>query len=304
MKKSILLTGARGALGLELLELQTAETHFIPTSKESADTLFVDVTQPDSISNALKTHQPDAIIHLAAMVPIPQVEQQTDIAFQININGLQNLLTAVEKIKPDTKVIVASSSEVYGSNSEKRKFTESDPFNPNNLYAFTKVCQEHLSQLYKKRNLDIKIARVFNYSSKYKKPIYSLESFANQVATMIKEGKVNQIKVGNLLPERDFLQGYDVATALLKIALINTDEVVFNIARGEYRSMQNYLDLIIKEFGYPIEVIRDESKFRMIDSMFVCGDNTKLKGLGWKPKYSAEEMIGALVSHYKQLMNL
>ena len=300
----MLATGAEGALGLELQKILPPGKTLIATSANAAGDRHLDITDFGEIQIRLREHNPDIVFHLAAIVPIPQIEKDPDRAFLVNVLGLNNLLRAVEAFNPKCKVIVLSSSEVYGNGMSGRKFRESDHFDPNNFYAFTKVSQEQLALLYIKRGLNIRIARIFNYSSIYKKPIYSLESFASQIFSIIQHGKDRKISVGNLEPERDFLQGEDVATALYHIAAAENDQSTYNVCRGETTSMFALLQRIIGAFGTEIEIIVDPSKFRRIDNMYVCGDNSRLRALGWAPRISVDEMINRLVEHHKKAISI
>lgn len=303
--KTILITGASGAIGSELLDhLKSSDYDVIPTSIDSATDFYLDISQQQMLSNLLRERQPDLIIHLAAIVPIVTVEENQDKAIAINITGLNNLLNAIKLSKAQAKVVVASSSEVYGNGKYGKKFKETDPFSPNNFYAFTKVAQEELSKLYLKSGLNIKIARIFNYSSIYKKPIYSLESFANQIAEIIKNGGEKKIVVGDLKPERDFLNGQDVASALMTIAEHQSQETIFNVCRGSAVSMESLLKSMVKEFGSQVEIQSDPAKFRPIDNYYVCGDNSRLLRLGWAPIIDVENMIKILVNHCKNSYGL
>jgi nucleoside-diphosphate-sugar epimerase len=256
------------------------------------------------VQRVLTDFQPDLIFHLAALVPIPLVEKDHEKAFRVNVLGFDNLLSAVETLNKPVQIILTSSSEVYGNGNKGIPFVERDPFFPNNFYAYSKVAQEHLAFLYQKRGLKIKIARIFNYSSIYKAPIYSLESFADQIAKCILEKKERKIKVGNLMPERDFLQGKDVAKALLAIAFQHDTEFLFNVSRGSVVSMQTLLEIMIEKYSVDIEIIKDTEKYRKIDNLFVCGNNTLLKNLGWKPEISIHQMIKILVDHNKSKYNI
>jgi GDP-4-dehydro-6-deoxy-D-mannose reductase len=297
--KIILATGSDGAIGAELQRIAPTDIKFIGTSTQGKGELHLDVTDMHEVQSRLAYHKPDVIFHLAAIVPIPQVEKDPDRAFNVNVLGLNNVLRVVHANHPKCKVVVLSSSEVYGNGMQGRKFIETDRFDPSNFYAFTKVAQEQLAMLYVKHGLNIQIARIFNYSSVYKKPIYSLESFASQIASLVREGKERSISVGNLQPQRDFLQGEDVATALFHMANADTKDIAFNVCRGDVTSMYELLQKIIRGFGTEIDIVIDQSKFRLIDNMYVCGDNTKLRSLGWAPQVSIDEMINRLVKHYK-----
>ena len=303
--KNILLTGSDGALGKELIKvLSKRKIKFINTSKSPDNMYFLDILDYERIKYFLDTYKPDIIIHLAAIVPIPIVEKNQNFAFNVNVIGLNNVFKAVEESKIKSKIIVVSSSEVYGNGKLNRKFTESDSFSPNNFYAFTKVAQEELSQIYLKRGLQIVIARIFNYSSIFKKPIYSLESFANQIAKIIHTNSERILEVGNLIPKRDFLQGQDVALALIRIIERSEENNVFNISRGQANSMENLLQKMIKLFKIDLDITVNSKLLRNVENIYVCGDNTKLTSLGWEPSFTEDEMISVLVEYYKNIYRI
>jgi nucleoside-diphosphate-sugar epimerase len=229
--KRVLLTGASGALGMELQQIFAGTTsQLLSTARDRTGAEHLDVLDGEQVRRCFAEFKPDVVIHLAAIVPIPQIEKDHGRAFMVNVVGLDNVLKEFESLGRQGRVVVVSSSEVYGNGTAGRKFVESDRFSPNNFYAYTKVAQEELAGLYVKRGVDIKIARVFNYSSTYKKPVYSLESFANQIASIVKGGGKREIVVGNLDPERDFIQGTTRPKALA-IANDATQTVAFNVSR-------------------------------------------------------------------------
>jgi len=301
----ILLTGAGGALGRELqMRFQMTAQSVICTSRSAGAGQRLDVTDYARVRDLLDEYRPTHIFHLAAMVSIPEVEENPGAALLTNVLGLQNVLKAVNDLRLAAKVVVASSSEVYGSGQKGVKFLETDPFSPNNFYACTKTAQEEVAQLYIRKGLDVRIARVFNYSSIYKKPIYSLESFASQIAEIARDGKKKEILVGNLSPERDFLQGSDVAAALIYIAERYAHHRIFNICRGETISMHELLDKLIRAFGVDVAVVKDERKYRPLENLYVCGNNERLKELGWLPQYNIDDTVNILARHYKCLYGI
>lgn len=300
--QKILITGSSGAMGRELQQSLTSTPYtVISTSRNKREKYYLDVTDYDNVYSCLQQTRSDLVFHLAAIVPIPTVERDQGRAFTTNVLGLNNVLRAVEKLKIATRIIIASSGEVYGNGFINRKFAETDLFSPNNFYAFTKVAQEELAHLYMKKGLDIRIARVFNYSSIYKRPIYSVESFADQIARLISRSEHAKIAVGNLIPERDFLQGRDVAKALIQTAIQSSEFHTFNICRGETVSMRKLLDLVIQHFGAHVDIMEDKNKYREIENVYLCGDNERIRSLGWRPEISINEMVEILVRHYKKL---
>jgi GDP-4-dehydro-6-deoxy-D-mannose reductase len=300
--RRILLTGGSGALGREIQGLLHDDERYavLVTTHPEAGPHGLDVTDVHSVRATLQSFKPDLIFHLAAIVPIPIVDQDHEKTVKVNVVGLDNILKGVESLNQPVCTVVVSSSEIYGNGTPERKFIESDPYSPSNFYAFTKVAQEQIALLYQRRGLQIKTARVFNYSSIYKEPVYSLESFADQIARIIQSGTEKVIRVGNLEPKRDFLQGSDVARALLAIGTVDSHETLFNVSRGEAVTMQSLLESLIAEFSAKVDIVPDPQRYRKIDNLYVCGDNSRLRALNWKPRMSLEEMVKILVQHTRK----
>ncbi len=304
-ERTIVLTGCDGSLGRELLAVLSESDGVAYATSHAVDAKFpLDVTQYDKVLDLLNKVKPSILFHMAAIVPIPKVEENPGAALTTNVLGLRNVLHAVQTLQLQTRVIVTSSSEVYGNGQKGVRFDEMDPFSPNNFYACTKVAQEEVAGLYLKKGVDVRIARVFNYSSVFKKPIYSLESFADQLAMIGQTGSKGKISVGNLEPERDFLQGADAATALRSIALTDTPHRVFNVCSGETTRMSDLLYYLINAFGLTIEISTDARRARTLENAYVCGCNDRLRSLGWSPSFGAREIVQILADHYKRLYGL
>jgi nucleoside-diphosphate-sugar epimerase len=120
-----------------------------------------DVLDRWSVSNALVTHSPTFVIHLAGTSNLP--DSESDRLFSLNVQGTRNLLDAASRIHPTpAKILVASSSFVYGDTGEKPAGEES-PFAPQGAYGESKVEMERLASSWFGR-LPIIIVRPFNYT--------------------------------------------------------------------------------------------------------------------------------------------
>ena len=82
-----------------------------------------DIRDSDAIKEALNKPV-DVVIHLAAMAGVRPSIEDPKLYYDVNINGTFNVLDACSKNKP-TKIVLASSSSVYGNN-KKVPFEESD----------------------------------------------------------------------------------------------------------------------------------------------------------------------------------
>ena len=108
----------------------------------------------------------EIVIHLAAAVGVENIIKQPVDTIEINVRGTENILKAASK--KNCKVLIASTSEVYGKSPDI-------PFRENGdivlgptvrsrwSYACSKAIDEFLSLAYhKERNLKVTITRLFN----------------------------------------------------------------------------------------------------------------------------------------------
>jgi len=132
--KTILLTGANGQVGWELQRVLAPLGHVIALTREQ-----LDLSQPDAIRQAVRTHQPDIIINPAAYTAVDKAESEPDLAMAVN--GIAPGVFAEEAKKLDALLIHYSTDYVFdGSNASP--YTENDAPNPQSIYGKTKLAGE------------------------------------------------------------------------------------------------------------------------------------------------------------------
>ena len=123
----ILLTGGSGLLGSELTKL--APDIIAPSRAE------LDITDRYAVSAFIASHNPDTIIHAAAVTNNRDVEDDPTDAVDVNIIGTANIALAC--LKRRTRLVYLSTDYVYRG--DKGSYSESDEVHPFNLYAWTKL---------------------------------------------------------------------------------------------------------------------------------------------------------------------
>ena len=128
--------------------------------------LVVDsVLSPSVISELV--YKCDVVYHLAAAVGVRLIVEQPVHTMVTNVRGTETVLESCNKF--DKRVLIASSSEVYGDHREERPLWENDrrvygPVTERRwLYADSKAMDEFLALgFHQERGLDCLIARFFN----------------------------------------------------------------------------------------------------------------------------------------------
>ena len=172
MKQKILLTGAAGFTGLFFKSAAEAAGHTVWP-------LAADLTDKAAVAAEVAQVQPTAVVHLAA---ISFVGHADDAAFySVNVLGTVNLLAALAALPvPPTKVLVASSANVYG-NCDASPITEAQPPAPVNHYATSKLAMEHMALTYADR-LPVVITRPFNYTGPGQAPQFLIPKLVSHFA--------------------------------------------------------------------------------------------------------------------------
>jgi nucleoside-diphosphate-sugar epimerase len=155
--KKILIIGALGQIGSELtpeFNKRYGSSNVIVADAADdqrgiiTDNVFekIDVTDINAIENAIKRHNIDTVINLAAILSA-KGEQHPDLAWRINIDGLLNVLRLSVKYKFD-RVMVPSSIAVFGAQSVLYNAPQETNLKPNTMYGITKVTGELLADYY------------------------------------------------------------------------------------------------------------------------------------------------------------
>jgi UDP-glucose 4-epimerase len=180
-KGSALVTGGAGFIGSHLAEylvadgwdvyalddLSTGSIENVAALREHPRFhLIVDTVLSTTVVNEL-VYKCDVVYHLAAAVGVRLIVEEPVRTLVTNVQGTENVLEYCNRF--DKRVLVASTSEVYGDHRERRPLEETDRriYGPTTArrwaYADSKAIDEFLALAYhQERGLDCVIARLFN----------------------------------------------------------------------------------------------------------------------------------------------
>ncbi len=105
---------------------------------------YVDLLDEAAVRELVVTHQPEAIVHLAAIVSPPSY-RNPGLARRVNVGGTENLLTAAASLSRPALFLLASSAAVYGSRNPHRypeRITPDTAVRPIDQYGEDKVLAE------------------------------------------------------------------------------------------------------------------------------------------------------------------
>ncbi|RLC84528.1 MAG: L-threonine 3-dehydrogenase [Chloroflexi bacterium] len=166
----ILVTGACGQIGSELTmalrqkygnENVVATGHKTkpgPTLRDSGPFEFIDVTRRETVEEVVDRYNIGTIYHMAAILSAVG-EQNPHLAWDVNINGLYNILE-IARERELTRVFCPSSIAVFGPETPRDNTPQETVLRPTTMYGITKVAGELLCDYYFRRfGLDVRGVR-------------------------------------------------------------------------------------------------------------------------------------------------
>jgi GDP-4-dehydro-6-deoxy-D-mannose reductase len=310
--KHILLTGANGFVGKVLLEMLLAAGYKVSCTSSSADfspyagveRVMLDIRDASACASVIRRLQPTHIIHLAAISHVPTSFREPLLTWHTNVLGCVNLLEAVKQHAPDTFLLFASSSEVYGEAFKAGiALDEGSPCLPMNPYAASKLAAELAFKQYFKQGVKGVIARPFNHVGVGQSPEFVTASFAKQIALIESGRQETVLKVGNLDACRDFLDVRDVCAAyikLLDLSAVCNHSHTFNIASGEARRIHDVLEDMIGQSSSTIQIELDPERLRPSDIPFAVGNCSRIQHeLNWRPQIHFVDTIAQLLADWR-----
>jgi len=282
------------------------EDGFLVPVPKSIQSFALDVADKSAVSQLFSLTQPDVIYHLAAMTFVPDAEKDPTLAYDVNLQGSLNVLEAVKQHVPKSRVLVVSSSEVYG---EPRPgalpVTELSELRPITNYGATKTAADRAAHVYAYRNhLDVVVARPFPHIGPGQSDRFAISSFCRQVAE-IKLGKAKPVlKVGNLEARRDYSDVSDIVRGYREAALNGKRSEAYNLCSGLSREIGEILKTIIKVGEVEVEVVQDPGRYREVDIADIYGEYAKAKrDFGWRPRIEFEATLSSLFSHWLESLS-
>ena len=263
---------------------------------------YADLTDLASLISIIQQCQPDEIYNLAAQSHVRISFDQPIYTAQATGIGTLNLLEAIRLTKPNAKIYQASSSEMFGNNIDEDGYQrETTPMNPVSPYGCAKVYSYNICRNYR-NSYDMFISNgiLFNHES----PRRGTNFVTNKVvktAVEIKKGLRNELVLGNLEATRDWGHAKDYVEAMwLILQQDNPDD--FTCATGVSNSVQYLVDYTFNKLNLDVQkYIKTDPKYlRPEELKDLKGDSSKLRALGWKPKYTFETMIDEMIEYWME----
>jgi len=322
-----LITGGAGFIGSHLAERLLRDGHEVAVidnlstgslkniapllafaRKQGGGFDFVEGDIRDAELMGVLTEQCDVVFHLAAAVGVKLIADRPVHTIETNIGGTEAVLEAANKF--DKKILIASSSEVYGKN-EIVPFHEDDDIVLGSTrmsrwsYACSKAIDEFLGlAFYQQYGLGVVIGRFFNTIGPRQTGQYGMV-----VPRFVQRALKNEpvLIYGTGQQRRCFCHVEDLIDAV--IGLMSCEGAagkVYNIGSSEEIAIEALADKIIEMIGSRSkkEFIPYEKAYgKPIEDMMRRVPNLERikETIGWEPKTSLDKALRLIIENFKQV---
>jgi len=316
---SALITGGAGFIGSHLSELlldrgvevfvlddlSTGSERNVAHLRDRRDFhLIVDSVLKSSVVNEL-VHRCDVVYHLAAAVGVRLIVEEPVRTLVTNIQGTENVLDHCNRF--GKRVLVASTSEVYGDRREPEALDESSlrMYGPTTAkrwaYAESKALDEFLALAYhQERGLDCVIARLFNTVGPRQSGQYGMVVPRFVAAALA--GRPLEIH-GDGTQTRCFCHVQDTIRALS--ALMDSTETsgkIYNVGSTERVTINELAQRVLALTGSSSETATlpyDEVYGQGIEDMLHRQPSIEKisRAVGWEPTRNLDEILADVVEH-------
>lgn len=258
----------------------------------------VDIRDYASLRQIIKEVQPDHIYHLAAISNVVTSFRDPRLTYDINVGGTLNLFEVLRELDARPRIVHISTAHVYRS-IQTKAIDEASPVSMLTPYAGSKFMSEALAMQYVEGYaFQAMIVRPFNHIGPGQPTGYVCSDFARQIAA-IKLGQAEPIlRVGNLAPVRDFMDVRDTVEAYWTIATKGTPGEIYNVSSSHPVSIQEIVSLLCSLAGIQPRIEVDQDKFRPIETLRLFGDSSKLRTLGWNPRFELKQTLKDILDYW------
>ena len=251
-----------------------------------------DITDHAALEELFGSVKFDQMIHLAARAGVRPSLAEPALYQRVNVEGTVNLLEAARRhgVK---KVILASSSSVYGVNA-KVPFAESDPiFSAISPYAASKLACEALGHVYHHvYGLDVVMLRFFTVYGPRQRPDLAIHKFA----ALIHAGKTIPV-FGDGNTARDYTYITDIVDGVVACTQREFGYEIFNLGESQTVTLSRLIELLEAALGKKAGINRQSTQPGDVPITFADVSKARAK-LGYHPQIKIAQGIPLFVDWF------
>jgi len=236
----------------------------------------------------------DQVIHLAARAGVRPSLQEPALYQRVNVEGTVNVLEAA-RLHGIKKVIIASSSSVYGVNA-KVPFSEDDPaVRPISPYAASKLACEALGHVYHHTyGLDVVALRFFTVYGPRQRPDLAIHKFAR----LITVGQPIPV-YGDGRSARDYTYVTDTVDGVIAATQQEFGYEIFNLGESQTVTLIRLIELLEQALGIKAQIQWLPPQPGDVPITYANIDKARRR-LGYSPRVPIEQGIRLFVDWFRK----
>ncbi|MBX7491002.1 ADP-glyceromanno-heptose 6-epimerase [Helicobacter turcicus] len=254
--------------------------HFKNLLDFKGEVIVGDITSKEDLER-LESFNFDYIFHQAAISDTTVMNQEA--VLRANVNAYKDLLDLC--VRSNARMIYASSAGVYGNSHAPNSIGDGEI--PENVYGFSKLMMDNLTQKYLQRYPELKIVglRYFNVYGENEVHKGKTASMILQLSLQaLRQKKVRLFKMGE--QKRDFVYIQDVVQANVK-AMESKKSGVYNVGSGNARSFNAIVACLKMDLGeFAVEYI--DNPYTFFQTHTEANIVLTKEFLGYTPRFSLE----------------
>lgn len=307
----VLVTGGAGYIGSVVVEELIGDGHQVVVYDSlykghrdaitpGAEFVQADLLDGDRVRSALREHEIEAVIHMAADSLVPESVKHPDKYYRNNVVAGLSLLDAMH----DTgvkRLVFSSTAATYGE-PVKQPIEETDPTGPTNPYGQTKLAFEGALRWYERAyNIHYVSLRYFNAAGATERcgEFHDPETHIIPIVLQVAAGTRAHVEVygddystrdGTCV--RDYIHVVDLARAhILALGILEERSAIYNLGcGGEGYTVKEVVNIAREVTGKAIPVVMGSR--RAGDPAVLIASSERIKReLGWSPKFQDLRMI-------------
>ena len=314
MEMKLLITGVKGFLATNMVNYYINNSDYdvlgvvnstsnkieeriisnLKKQNKTFDYVLCNLTNNILLKGILDKESPELIINCASQSEVAKSFDQPYEFLKSNIESVFNILEWLRYARTGAKFVQLSTEAVFGQG-DYLKHDENSPLQPKNPYSASKAAAEHYVSAYNSCfGLNTKIVRPVNNFGPYQNPN---KLIAKTIINCIKNLPF-ELHKEEKQAKRYWLYVDDTIRAIDYVVRYGRDNV-YNVSPDEGLTTEQAIKKILAIMksetmlsGYS-ETLRKDSEHYFLD-------NTRIKELGWSPKYSFEEGIEKTIDWFKE----
>lgn len=248
-----------------------------------------DITALEALLHA---ESPTEVYHLAAQSVVHSSWASPLETSDATAIGALGVLEAVRRAAPATRLLMASTAEIFGEPLESPQ-SERTPVAPRSPYGIAKAFAFWMTAAYRREHgLHASSAILYNHESPLRPPTFVTRKITDGVAR-IAAGETRELRLGNLDARRDWGHAADYVDAMFRMVQQDAPADVV-IGSGVPHSVRDFCEIAFGEAGldYREHVVQDAAFFRPVDPTTMVADaRLAAQRLAWRPTVSFEAMV-------------